>query len=298
MAVINPSNDILKLLQEKKASDLQQLSSSNIMQGIIELYRKSLLDNLNSDTFVVIERGFETCAELVENKVRIEVAKGSCVYGNSEYELKDDFIFEFDAPAAMTDYYGYIFYDEVDGEGFVGVAVSATELADSKYNQISQVTYVPGNRTFKIDNSKLEILKNSFDGLTKKIELANKRMDTIPADNLLAELKTVDGDGSGLDADTVDGVQAADLAKADLSNISALGKILDLDGDGSGLDADTVDGVQAADFSQKAADETIDGSKTWTNGTLVMSNLPTSDPGVAGQLYVDSSNNLKVSAGS
>jgi len=50
-------------------------------------------------------------------------------------------------------------------------------------------------------------------------------------------------------------------------------------------------------FSEKAADETIAGSKTFSNQKIVMSNLPTADPHVAGQLWVDSGHNMKVSAG-
>ena len=50
-------------------------------------------------------------------------------------------------------------------------------------------------------------------------------------------------------------------------------------------------------FSEKAKTETISGNKTWSGTTLVMSNLPTTDPHNVGQLWVDSNNNLKVSAG-
>ena len=48
--------------------------------------------------------------------------------------------------------------------------------------------------------------------------------------------------------------------------------------------------------SQPANTETIPGSKTWSSDTLLMTNLPTSDPSVAGQLWNDSGI-LKVSAG-
>ncbi|WP_457641459.1 gp53-like domain-containing protein [Persephonella sp.] len=65
---------------------------------------------------------------------------------------------------------------------------------------------------------------------------------------VLNKIKNVDGAGSGLDADTVDGKQASDLANVDLSNITALGNILNLDGSGSGLDADLVRGLPA-DFT-------------------------------------------------
>lgn len=49
-------------------------------------------------------------------------------------------------------------------------------------------------------------------------------------------------------------------------------------------------------FSEKAKDETISGNKTWSGDTLLMSNLPTSDPKVKNQLWNDSGT-LKVSAG-
>jgi len=67
-------------------------------------------------------------------------------------------------------------------------------------------------------------------------------------------------------------------------------------GSGSGLDADLLDGIDSSAFSQKAADETIDGSKTFTSDTIIMNNLPTSDPSVSGQLWNDSGV-LKVSDG-
>ena len=72
---------------------------------------------------------------------------------------------------------------------------------------------------------------------------------------LLASLSTVDGPGSGLDADTVDGLTPAEIAALGGSTDTAaqvLTKLLTVDGDGSGLDADTVDGMQAASFAATA----------------------------------------------
>ena len=63
-------------------------------------------------------------------------------------------------------------------------------------------------------------------------------------------------------------------AKPDLSNVDnqvVLDKIKDLDG-------------------------IIGGSRDWTNQTLKMDNLPTSDPAIAGQLWNDNGT-LKISAG-
>jgi hypothetical protein len=80
-----------------------------------------------------------------------------------------------------------------------------------------------------------------------------------------------DGAGSGLDADTVDGMQGADFDEsaeidADIAahasiidahharytDAEAFGAVLDNDGAGSGLDADTVDGMQGADLDESA----------------------------------------------
>lgn len=44
--------------------------------------------------------------------------------------------------------------------------------------------------------------------------------DPPPADDLLATLKTVDGSGSGLDADTLDGVQASEFLRSNTSDVT------------------------------------------------------------------------------
>jgi len=75
-----------------------------------------------------------------------------------------------------------------------------------------------------------------------------------------------------------------------------LQRLKTVDGSGSGLDADLLDGIDSTKFSQLANTETVSGSKTWSSDTLLMTNLPTSDPSVAGQLWNDSGA-LKVSAG-
>jgi len=75
-----------------------------------------------------------------------------------------------------------------------------------------------------------------------------------------------------------------------------LEEIKKIDGSGSGIDADLLDGIDSTSFSQKAEDEVIDGSKEWSSDILKMTNLPTSDPSVVGQLWNDSGT-IKVSAG-
>lgn len=61
--------------------------------------------------------------------------------------------------------------------------------------------------------------------------------------NLLSALKTVDGSGSGLDADTLDGNQAsAFLLTSAYTAADILSKLKTVDGSGTGLDADLIDG--------------------------------------------------------
>jgi hypothetical protein len=71
------------------------------------------------------------------------------------------------------------------------------------------------------------------------------------AEDVLAKLLTVDGAGSGLDADKVDGVDSASLggtpAAADL-----LTAIKTVDGSGSGLDADKLDGIDASGYASSS----------------------------------------------
>jgi hypothetical protein len=71
------------------------------------------------------------------------------------------------------------------------------------------------------------------------------------ASALLTKIKTVDGAGSGLDADTLDGVQAsAFVLETAYTDAAVLAKLLNVDGTGSGLDADTLDGYHASSFAR------------------------------------------------
>jgi hypothetical protein len=64
------------------------------------------------------------------------------------------------------------------------------------------------------------------------------------ASDVLAKLLTVDGAGSGVDADLLDGNSSAYfLSAATYTAADVLAKLLTVDGAGSGLDADTLDGV-------------------------------------------------------
>ena len=127
---------------------------------------------------------------------------------------------------------------------------------------MAKFTYDPVEKSVEVTKTGLEIFSNKYNAIMNNVKnsiATIDRLDVTP-DDILTKIKTVDGAGSGLDADTVDGLQA-DV------------------------------------FSQKAADETISGSKTFSNSKILFTNLPSSDPKVKGQLYVDSNNNIMMSQG-
>jgi len=79
-------------------------------------------------------------------------------------------------------------------------------------------------------------------------------IDSYTAADVLAKIKTVDGSGSGLDADTLDGFDSSYFLSASSYNpADVLAKVKTVDGDGSGLDADTLDGYHASSFLQAGA---------------------------------------------
>jgi hypothetical protein len=74
------------------------------------------------------------------------------------------------------------------------------------------------------------------------------------AADVLAKLVTVDGTGSGLDADKLDGNEAAAfLLAASYTAADILAKLLTVDGTGSGLDADLLAGQAATYYTNIAA---------------------------------------------
>ncbi|WP_052137779.1 hypothetical protein [Heyndrickxia ginsengihumi] len=86
----------------------------------------------------------------------------------------------------------------------------------------------------------------SFDGSTN-VTLSL----TLIAANILSKLLTVDGSGSGLDADLLDGHDSSYfLAASAYSASDVLAKLKSVDGSGSGVDADLLDGHDASYFAQ------------------------------------------------
>jgi hypothetical protein len=67
-----------------------------------------------------------------------------------------------------------------------------------------------------------------------------------------------DGDGSGLDADLLDGQQGSYyLAASSYTAADVIAKLLTVDGAGSGLDADLLDGISSASFLRSDATDTF-----------------------------------------
>lgn len=80
-----------------------------------------------------------------------------------------------------------------------------------------------------------------------ELESANTAAD------VLAKLLTVDGSGSGLDADLLDGNSSAFyLPASSYTAADVLAKLVTVDGVGSGLDADLLDGLSSAAFAAAA----------------------------------------------
>ena len=101
----------------------------------------------------------------------------------------------------------------------------------------------------------------------------------LSASELLAKILTVDGSGSGLDADLLDGQSGAYyLAASSYTAADVLAKLLTVDGSGSGIDADLLDGQSGAYYlaagSYTAADVlakllTVDGAGSGIDADLL-----------------------------
>ena len=101
------------------------------------------------------------------------------------------------------------------------------------------------------------------------------------ANQVLALLTAVDGRGSGLDADRLDGLDSGQLVTEAGQVLSLL---LTLDGSGSGLDADRLDGLDSSKFMRVDRD-------TGTSGDLAIVGTI-----LAGDILVDSGSRLGIGA--
>lgn len=115
-------------------------------------------------------------------------------------------------------------------------------------------------------------LKTLADAIATKLPSAS-----YTAADILAKIKTVDGTGSGLDADTIDGLDSAALGGGSPSAAAVLIAIKTVDGTGSGLDADLLDGVDASGFASSTHTHTAYVPKDGTGA--MTANLPRASAG-------------------
>lgn len=87
---------------------------------------------------------------------------------------------------------------------------------------------------FRDGNSEIYIRNNHSSAWSDWVQVGGT------ANDILTKLKTVDGSGSGLDADLLDGAEGSTYLK--IANL--LTELTKVDGSGSGLNADTIDGMQ------------------------------------------------------
>jgi hypothetical protein len=123
------------------------------------------------------------------------------------------------------------------------------------------------------------------------------------AADVLAKLLTVDGSGSGLDADTLDGHDTAFFAPATAVTAAALlTALLTVDGAGSGLDADKLDGLDSTAFALASAlaayaplaSPSFTGNPDIAGLLIGFRNLPTSRTAAANIILADSDKGKKI----
>ena len=191
--------------------------------------------------------------------------------GATEITVNDaDFIVE-DTTDSTTN---FIWRDHSGGKLYLGTA-TAVVTARSNVNPQSDSTFnlgANGTRWANIYGDQLYGAGSNITGLNA----SNLGSGTVPqarlsASTLLTLIKTVDGAGSGLDADTLDGatssffqnasnLSSGTVPQARLSASTLLTLIKTVDGSGSGLDADSLDGLNSTAFVRSNASDTLTGS--------------------------------------
>ena len=109
--------------------------------------------------------------------------------------------------------------------------------------QTPKLNWQPAEPLTENDMNRIEgNIQHIYDNFVKLVDYEDS--------DVLAKIKNVDGSGSGLDADKLDGYHASSFVKtSDYEDADVLAKIKNVDGSGSGLDADMVDGKHASDFA-------------------------------------------------
>ncbi len=150
---------------------------------------------------------------------------------------------------------------------FLGVAINGADLLPRV--QLSSVPYaftaenVVGEITPRsVYVGGQQIIDEGGNWVGPPVPGANDGVGYDTPGEALAAIKTLDGEGSGLDADTLDGLSSAAFLQNE-EQVMAL--VLGADGAGSGLDADLLDGHDSGAFIRTAAQ--LIGLLLTTDGT-------------------------------
>lgn len=139
--------------------------------------------------------------------------------------------------------------------------VKQFEFDKTNSNSITLPKVVPAGTKVEVTSIPMEGAFN----IEELVTFGKLEADYTKTKDLLTYLKTVDGSGSGLDADLLDGSQATAFVK----KTELLTEIIKVDGTGSGVDADLLDGYHA---SKTSAANVV--PVTGTNGKLAEGFMP------------------------
>ena len=187
----------------------------------------------------------------------------------------------------------------------ITMTTGAYALNDSLWT-LNYSTYLTKPTWAQVTNGTMASWANAINGTLYLASNPNGYTDDQTASEILTAIKTVDGAGSGLDADLLDGISSASFASwanvvngtmaswanaingtlylasnpsgytDDQTASEILTAIKTVDGAGSGLDADLLDGISSASFASWA--NVVNGTMaSWANainGTLYLASNP------------------------
>jgi len=141
------------------------------------------------------------------------------------------------------------------------VSVGGREVIDAEGNWVGLGDDPNGGGGGEITAAELLVELRTVDGPGSLLDAdlldGLDSTEFVLADDLLSELRQVDGPGSLIDADSLDGIDSSLF-------VSTSGRLLELllaaDGHGTGVDADTVDGLHADRFLRTDRDGATSGS--------------------------------------
>lgn len=116
--------------------------------------------------------------------------------------------------SVVYDNYVEVFVNGVQLSSSLFTATDGASVTITPTLSVGDTVKVQGFESFKANNN----YYNKTDIDTSLAAKANTGLDNVTDATVLAKIKNVDGAGSGLDADTVDGVQASQLVRNDTAN--------------------------------------------------------------------------------